>query len=107
MPYDSSGPNDHPSPDAADASPGGDPNAGSDAQEESDETITVPQSCLNGKDYSPGDTITFKVTGKNSDGDLEVCLGDDESSEGSGDNSDEQDAMEMRQALGASKAMAR
>ena len=88
MPY-SAGPEEQDEPDAS--------SMVEDEGSGSDESLFIPSDCLGGKDFSAGDTITLKVIGKNSDGDLEVSMGGgDEEDMGS----DEADKMELRAALG-------
>lgn len=105
MPY-SRGPQEQVEPDASMESPGGGEDMPMDSdKEESSESLFIPPDCLGGKEYAPGDTITFKVVGKNSDGELEVSM--DEGSENESGGSDEADAMELRKALGSSMPMRR
>lgn len=73
--------------------------AGEQGEESSDSgKLYISEDALGGRKCSPGDVIKFKVTGKTADGELEI------EPEGDGyENSDEQDAMELRHALMAEK----
>ncbi len=95
MEDDYQGPQDNPDPKAEDAPEG---ETDDTASEEGDEDLYIPESALGGKTCKPGDTLTFKVTGKTSYGELKLALDDKEYS----GSSNEADAMDLRTALGKS-----
>ena len=72
--------------------------ASDNPKEESDESLYLPESALGGRQCKPGDTITMKVIGKTSDGELQLAV-DDKSTDKSYGSSDEADADDLRTAL--------
>lgn len=74
-----------------------------DAEEDSG-NLFLPESSLGGRKCEPGDVISLKVVGKTADGELELAVDEKKTDDDYG-SSDESDAMELRQALGASKGM--